>query len=300
MSAARRPGGLSGLDARILPVLAAALRGLGAAGRTVLGSGNPVGRRVNRWVRREPVIVVALLSVVVAGVLIAVTGGDQQSAVRPPRAVTGPVLPDPQRLGPAPGATVKAYLSQAARRAKALQGLGSAQRLEAVVDFSSYLSPLAIDELLAAAPDVDVLRGYARVPPPAHALIHVLITNTKADLVTALAAAQQSAQVIATHYRHEVDRSARHPTTQLQEQLQAGAAQAAQAKVDAKGLGTDCGCVFALVVDGPVGQLEHLAQAAAVRVLDPAPADASLESLMVVPLEPQVTSTIPPVEFAGD
>jgi hypothetical protein len=58
--------------------------------------------------------------------------------------------------------------------------------------------------------------------------------------------------------------------------------------------------VFSLVVSGPVSQLEQLAEAAAVRVVDPAPATAPLQSLMIVPLEPQVTTTVPALDFAGE
>ena len=50
----------------------------------------------------------------------------------------------------------------------------------------------------------------------------------------------------------------------------------------------------------PVSQLEQLAEAAAVRVLDPGPVAASLNTLMVVPLEPQVTTTVPALDFAGE
>jgi microcompartment protein CcmL/EutN len=86
----------------------------------------------------------------------------------------------------------------------------------------------------------------------------------------------------------------------LQARIQAGAAQAAQARVDATGLSPSCGCVFALVVSGPVAQLQQLAHHAGVRILDPAPVGASLSSLMIVPLEPQVTDLVPALSFAGD
>ena len=235
-----------------------------------------------------------------AAVLLAVTGGDHQAAVKPPAQQSGPLLPDPQRLGPAPGTSVSTYVAAAGDRMAALDSLSSSQRLEAVVDFTGYISPLAIDELLATTPGIDVLRGYARVPPPANARIHVLITSTESDLPTALGAAHDAASAIATHYAHVLNESVAHPSTQLQEELQAGAAQAAEARVDAAGLGTDCGCVFALVVSGPVAQLQQLAAAAAVRLVDPAPSTVSLEALMVVPLEPQEKSTVTALEFAGD
>jgi hypothetical protein len=290
---------LAGLDARVVPLLAGSMRWLGAGARAVVGPDGRVGRRVAPWIRREPVVVVALLSVVVAGVLLAVTNGNHPGVHRPRTGSTGPVLPD-GRLGPAPGGTVSAYLGQASQRRTALDALGSSQRLDAVVDLTGYVTAAAVNELLAATPGVNVLRGFARVPPPATAQIHVLITTANADLAAGLGAAHDAASAVAVHYEHELDRALEHPSTQLQEKLQAGAASAAIARVDAQGLGSGCGCVFAIVVNGPVAQLEQLAEAAAVRVLDPAPATASLNTLMVVPLEPQVTTTAPALDFAGD
>mgnify|MGYP001548382194 FL=1 len=78
-----RPPRLAGLDERALPKVAGFLRGIGAAAGAVVGPKSVAGRVVGPWLRREPVIVVAVASVVFAAVLIAVTGGDDQGAVRP-------------------------------------------------------------------------------------------------------------------------------------------------------------------------------------------------------------------------
>jgi hypothetical protein len=290
---------LAGLDARIVPVVAAGIRGLNAGLLAIAGSKGRVGRRVVPWIRREPVIVVALFSVAFAAVLLAVTGGDSKTAVKPSSVSSGPLLTD-GRLGPATGGTVSKYVDTASQRRTALDDLSSTQRVNAVVDLTGYLTAGAVDQLLAATPGIDLLRGFARVSPPAQAPIHVLITSPQAGLAAGLGSAHDSAQAVALHYEHELDRALEHPSTQLQEKLQAGAVTAAVARVDAQGLASGCGCVFALVVRGSVAQLEQLAQAAAVRVLDPAPAKASLASLMIVPLEPQVTGTVPALDFAGD
>jgi hypothetical protein len=296
----KRAMGLAGLDDRTLPKVAGLLRGIGSVTGAVVGPRGPLGRRVAPWIRREPVIVVAAVSVAFAAVLIAVTGGDNQGAVRPSTQSVGPVLPATQRLGPAPGASVSSYLSAATGRRDALRSLGASQQLEALVDLTGYISPLAVDTLLASTPEVSVVQGYARVPPPAQAKIHVLLTSAGTNLATELAAAQAAATQVAARYRSEVAQAQKDPSTQLQQAIDAGAAQAADARIDSLGLGSDCGCVFALVVSGPVSELQQLAGAAAVRVLDPAPVDASLQSLMVVPLEPQDTESVPPLAYAGD
>lgn len=289
------------LDDRAVPRLAAVLRGIGSAAGAVAGRNSVVGRAVGPWIRREPVIVISLLSVAFAAVLISVTGGDAKDAVRPPpHSAAGPVLPSVQRLGPAAGTSVASYLAAATNHRDRLASLGSAERVDALVDLTAYLSPLAVDTLLASTPDVTVLRGFARVPPPVDAKVHVLVTSARANLATDLASAQSAASAIAKHYKSEITQSLASPSTQLSEEIDAAAAEAAEARVDASGLSSDCGCVFALIVSGPVSEIEQLAGAAAVRVLDPAPVGVSIESLTVVPLEPQDTKTVSELAYAGD
>jgi hypothetical protein len=295
-----RPPRFAELDERALPKVAGVLRGIGSAASSVVGPRSVLGRVVGPWIRREPVIAISLLSVVLAAVLIATTGGDDHGAVRPSTQSVGPVLPSADRLGPAPGASVPSYLAAAAGRRDGLQSLGASEHVDALVDLTAYISPLAIDTLLAAMPDVSVLRGFARVPPPVEARVHVLVTSSRANLATELATAQAAASQIADHYKDEISQSLASPSTQLSDEIDAGAATAAAARVDASGLGSDCGCVFALIVSGPVSELEQLAGAASVRVLDPAPIGTSIESLMVVPLEPQDTKKVSELAYAGD
>lgn len=294
------PPRFAGLDERALPRLAGFIRGIGSVAGAVVGPKSPAGRVVGPWLRREPVIVVAVASVVFAAVLIAVTGGDDQGAVRPTTQSVGPAVPATHRLGPAPGAQVPSYLAAAAGRRDSLQTLGSSEQVDALVDLTGYLSPLAVDALIAGTPGVQVVRGFARVPPPAEAKVHVLITSARTNLATELAAAQAAASQIADHYKSELAQSLKHPSAQLQDEVDTAAAQASDAAIDAAGLGSDCGCVFALLVSGPVSSIEQLAGSAAVRVLDPAPIDVSIESLLVVPLEPQDTTTVSELAYAGD
>jgi hypothetical protein len=130
--------------------------------------------------------------------------------------------------------------------------------------------------------------------------VHVLLTSPTTDLSAGLTEATQRASDIALRYERELSRSITNPSAKLQARVAAGAGQAAQARIDATGLGPNCACVFALVVSGPVAQLQDLAHQDAVRILDPAPVHAGLASLMIVPLEPQVTDIVPALSFAGD
>lgn len=294
-----RAGVLAGLDDRALPAVAKALRGVARAVRSVAGPDGLVGRRVAPWVRREPVIAIAMACVAFAAILIAVTGGDEKGSVRPPSDV-GPRLVAGAPLGPVTGATVSSYESQASQRRAALNRLAGSQQLNAVVDLNTYLSAQAIDAMLANTPGIRVLRGFARVPPPQRAGVHVLLTSADTGLSTALTVAQQAAGEVALHYERLLSKSITSPSTDLQTKVAAGAARAAAARIDANGLGPTCGCVFSLVVAGPVAQLEQLSHQAAVRILDPAPVGATLDSLMIVPLEPQVTETVKPLAFAGE
>jgi hypothetical protein len=295
-----RPTRFAELDERALPKLAALLRGVGSVVGAAIGPRSRAGRVVGPWIRREPVIAISLVSVAFAAVLISATGGDDQDAVRPPTQSVGPLLPTAHRLGPAPGASVPSYLAAAAERRDELDSLGASEHVDALIDLTAYISPLAIDTLLSATPDVSVLRGFARVPPPVDAKVHVLVTSALANLATGLATAQSAATEIAAHYKSEITQSLQNPSTQLQDEIDAGAAEARDARIDATGLSSDCGCVFALIVSGPVSEIQQLAGAASVRVLDPAPVDASIESLMVVPLEPQDTTKVSDLAYAGD
>ena len=290
---------LATLDDRALPAVARALRGAGRVVRSVAGSEGVVGRRVAPLIRREPVIAIAILCVAFAAVVITVAGADGKGPAHPPTHA-GPRLAAGHPLGPVAGATVSSYESQASLRRAGLNQLAGSQQLNAVVDLNDYLSAQAVDAMLAGTPGVRVLRGFARVAPPQQADVHVLLPSATSGLSTALTLAQQAAGEVALHYERLLSKSITNPSTALQTKVEAGAARAAAARIDANGLGPTCECVFALVVAGPVAQLEQLSHQAAVRILDPAPVGATLNALMVVPLEPQVTETVKPLAFAGE
>jgi hypothetical protein len=298
MSGARR-GILERLDDWAVPALGGGLRRAGRAARASGRVSGPVGRWVIGFSRRQPVVVAAVLMVAAAGVLWGITGGDRTKAVRPAAASVGPALSSGDPLGPAPGSTVSAYLAAAALRRQQLAALPGSQRLNALLDLTGYLTPQAISTLLAAAPDVQIRTGFARVAPPDDAAVHVLTTSVGGDLAAQLGADQAEAKQDLTRYSLALSAHAQHPrSAQLNALIAAQEPKIPAARVDAKGLGPQCACVFALEVNGPVSQLEQIAGLTDVRTLDPAPQTGG--QLMVVPLEPQVTGTIQPLQFAND
>ena len=293
-------GPLRRLDERVVPALGRALRG---TGRAAVGSaaltGSP-GRFLGRVMRRYPVVIAAVALIAVAVVLITWTGGDQQSAVRPRASNIVPPLSG-QQLGPVAGTPVASYLDAAALRSQQLSSLPANQSVTAVVDFNGYLSPVAVAAVLGRQNRfVRIVRGFAQVPPPANGPIHVLSTTSSADLAGQLAAARSSAATVLAQYQLAFRIYARHPTAAREAAVSALSGRAGPARVDARGLSPTCGCIFAIVITGPATALDQISNLPDVRVLDPAPASSSLQTLAVVPLEPDASGVVPPLEFAGE
>jgi hypothetical protein len=293
-------GRLGRLDERVVPALGRALRGTRRVTVASVELTGPPGRFVGRALRRYPVAIAAVALIAVAALLIVWTGGDQQSAVRPkPSSIVPPLTG--QQLGPVAGTSVSAYLDAAALRSQQLSSLPANQQVIAVVDFNGYLSPLAVPTVLGRQNRfVRIVRGFAQVPPPANGPIHVLSTNSSADLSSQLAAARSAAETVLAQYRLAFRLYARHPTAQREAAVSALSSRAGPARVDVRGLSPTCGCIFSVVVTGPASAMDQIANLPDVRVLDPAPPSSSLQQLAVVPLEPQASDVVPPLEFAGE
>ncbi len=286
------------LDERLVPAIGQLLRGTGRAASAGAEAAGRPGRMLARGVRRFGVSIAAVILVAAAALLITLTGGDERSPVRPnPSSVVPPL--SGQRLGPVAGSSVSSYLNAAKGRFQQLDALPASQPVTAIVDLTGYLTPQAVTASLLR-PGLRIRDAFARVPTVANAAIHTLAVASARDLASSLSAARAAAQAVVKQYRGELAAESRRPSSTLESQISAAAGLAAQAGVDARGLGPTCGCVFALVVSGPVGQLSSLAASSDVRVLDPAPPATPLSQLMVVPLEPQVTGTVPQVQFAGE
>jgi hypothetical protein len=243
----------------------------------------------------------AVVIVAAAAVLLYTTGGDRHHAVPParPSATPTPLLPD-DVLGPTVGQPVSTYLAVAQQRLKAMAAAGTPQPVTAVVDLTGYLTPAALDAQLNGLTGVQVIRAFAQVAPPAAGDIHTVTLTTGSDLAADLDALRAQAHTLVVNYRKRVAIATSDPSAANEAVVTAYADEARQAKIDLAGIGAASGCVFALVVTGPASQLQRLAAQPDVRVLDPAPASVSRDSLMIVPLEPQTIGTVPPLEFAGD
>jgi hypothetical protein len=240
----------------------------------------------------------AVILIAVAAALIVLTGGDRRSAVRPKPSTVVPAPAD-QRLGPTPGMSVAPYLAAARLRLQQLRALPAQQRVTALIDLTGYLTPQAVAASFSP-PEVTIQTVFATVPTARGAAIHTLTTKSAADIAPALTAARLAARTVVHRYRLELLAETQHPSPPLEAAISAGRIRVAEAVVDARGLGPTCGCVFSLLVNGPVGRLLPLADLPDVRVLDPAPPSSRLDQLMVVPLEPQVTGIVPALQYAGE
>jgi hypothetical protein len=236
------------------------------------------------------------VAVAVAATLILTTGGDLHHGVAPAPPNAQLVLPGNQ-LGPASGEQVSTYLAAVAERAGDLPG-STAASITAVVDFNSYLTAAAAQSVLAGQPGIQALQAFVRVPPPQPGQVHAVALVSGSDLSLELSRLAATARQIVISYRKHVALAKAHPSAKNVQVVTAYAALARQAKIDMTGISATGGCVFALEVSGPPGQLEQLAKQPDVRVLDPAPSSVSTSDLMVVPLEPQVTNVVPAPHFA--
>jgi hypothetical protein len=275
------------------------LRGFGGAGRRGAGASGAPGRFIARIARRDPLAATAVVIVAAAALLLLVTDGGRHRAVGPRPPSPSQALPGDQ-LGPSTGEPVSTYVAVAKQRLATARATGGTGQVTAVVDLTGYLTPAAVTSALAGLDGVQVIRGFARVPPPASGEIHTVSLSASVDLATGLAEVRSQAAKIVSAYRKRVAIAHADPTAANEEVVTAYADDAQQAKLDANGIGPDSGCVFALVVTGPISQLEQLSTTTDVRVLDPAPQSVSSASLMIVPLEPQVTATVGPLAFAGE
>lgn len=283
------------LDAALVPRLAAVLRGIGYAGRGLARATGRPGAAVGRLARRNPTFTTAVVAVVVAAGLIAATGGDRHHAVAPAPPDPQQVLPADQ-LGPTPGDTVANYRAAAQQRLSELT-TATAGRLTAVVDFNSYLTAPAVASVLSGLPDVVVSQAYARVAPPASGGVHAIALGPSSDLALELTRVSRFEHRIVVNYRKRVALANQHPTAANLQVVSNYATVAAQAKTEARAIGANVGCVFALTASGPASQLKTLAARSDVRILDPAPPNVAAADLMVVPLEPQVTDVVPVLSF---
>lgn len=291
-------GRLARLDARLTPGLAQAIRAVGRGFERLGSASGPPGRLVARAARRNPTVSTAVLTVLAAAILLLATGGDQHHAVAPAPQSAEVVLPG-NLLGPSAGSSVSAYLTVAQQR-RADLAVTKAKSVTALVDFRGYLTAAATDSVVAGISGIQVNRAFARVAPPATGPVHTLSVTPASNLAVALTRLAQAEHQIVVNYHKRVEIAKTTPSFANQQVVTQYAGVARQANIDAAGVSASTGCVFALEVTGPPAALQQLATRPDVRVLDPVPLGVSLTDLMIVPLEPQVTGTVPALSFALD
>jgi hypothetical protein len=238
----------------------------------------------------------AAVAVIAAAVLIITTGGDDHEAVAPPPPNPQVALPGNQ-LGPSSGEQVSAYLAAAQGRRSDL-AVSKAPTATAVVDFNGYLTAAAASSELSGRAGVHATRAFVRVAPPQNGPIHTVTLSSGSDLAVDVIRLASDAHRVVVNYRKAVARAKTDPTAANVQVVTDYAQTARESKVDSFGIGATQACVFALEVTGPPAQLNKLAAQPDVRVLDPAPSTVAAADLMIVPLEPQVTGVVPPLEFA--
>lgn len=282
-----RASSLRRLDDRLLPAAARFARRL--LGR-LRAAGAPGGRghRLVRTVRDQPMLAASAALVVLAAVLLLAvgeTGGGGSSA-----APAGPAgVP---HLGPTPGQSVAGYVLQSSvdlgRNAAAAHG----RPMYAVVDLRGYQTPAQASATFAG---VEVARVYLRVPAGAlPTQVHTIAVRGIADLAHELPAVAAVADGISKNYAALAAAEPRSTQSgRALERRYAALAHAAAADAAAFRRPGTCACVFAAVVHAGGAHLLALSRRPAVRVVDAAPADVSLDLLSVLPLQPEVTGTVP-------
>lgn len=196
----------------------------------------------------------------------------------------GPVV-----LGPAAGTPVADYLTSSAAD---LSGVGKdpASRL-ALVSLSSYVTPAQAVALLGSQ---SVRRVFLRAPVAGAeaSQLPVDVTDLGSDLARVYGQTATGREAARKEYQGYVDTiTASTEEEKAFQKLYSSLAKAA--KLESAAYASACACVYAAVVDEPPAALQQLATTAGVRAVQVAPSGSDLRGATVVPLLPEVTTTVP-------
>jgi hypothetical protein len=309
---------LKDLDARLVPRLAAWLRRVldGAVARRrrlraaaqartqavlAAASGGPLRRLDDRYASSGPLKLLRdvpqLGVLVVATIFLAGTGA--ALALSAPDAVR--VREEAQReaelplsLGPSVGTQIDEHFATARERAVALARRDPDRRHLALISLNKGLTPDEVVQFLEES-ELEVERAYLRADVPGDAEeILVEIPDEPRELLRAVFA--QTATRKATE-QQELLSQAR--TTEDEDFRRVFEIDARTRGQEAAAYRTGCGCVFALVVEGPVGELAALPALPVVRGVEIAPRDAELAALDILPLRPEEQGVVAPPQVPG-
>lgn len=288
---------LRSLDDRWLPAAATAVQTRLRRWRERLGDLVGPGTTVGDGVRSQPALAGSVAVVAAAAIVLAIAGGpggpsDNDSGGTLPSASQVPV-PVTTTLGPAPGTSVATYLTNASFDLRRFGESAHGRAGFAVVDLRAYMRT---DEVVALFKGIDVYRAYVRAPAKAlPTQVHAIPLQHTFDLMTAgMQASARLAAATAHTFGELVAQIKPHTSTdrllrsRYALQKQASSFEATQLSSPAK-----CACVFSLVIHADDATLLRLARVPQIRVVDPASADVSFNTLTVFPLEPEITGVVP-------
>lgn len=309
---------LRDLDSRLVPRLAALLRGLidGAAERrdrlreqsraraaalVTASSGGPLRRLDDRYASSGPlkllrdvpqlgVLIVATLFLAGTGAALALSGPE---AVRV-REEAQREAELPLRLGPAVGTQIDPHFAAARERAVALARRDPDRRHLALVSLNKGLSPEEVDRFLVES-QLEVRRAYLRAPLPGEPEV-ILAEVSGEPRVLLQAVFAKTATRKATEQQELITqaRSITPDTPELEAFVALSLSDAKLAGQEAAAYRTGCACVFALVVEAEVGELAELPALPVVRGVEIAPRGAELAALDIRPLAPTEQGVVKP------
>ena len=287
---------LRSLDERWLPRAAAALqsrlRQWEARLRGLVGPGTTVGDGV----RSQPALAGSVAVVAAAAIVLAIAGGpggpsDSDNGSTP--VATQVPVPVTTTLGPTPGTSVATYLTNASFDLRRFGESSRGRAGYAVVDFRAYLRLKEVTTLFSG---IDVVRAYVRAPAKGlPTQVHAIPLQHTFDETTAgmQASARLAAATAHTFGELVAQIKPRTSTDRLLRSRYALQKRASSFEANALAAPATCACVFSLVIHADDATMLRLAGFSQVRVVDPASADVSFNTLTVFPLEPEITGVVP-------
>lgn len=310
--------GLKDLDAKLVPRMAASLRGVldAAAQRRAAArdaarqraqalvaapSKGLLGRLDDRYASRGPlkllrdvpqlgVLLVAAVFLAGTGAALALSGPEQ---VRE-RQQAQQEAELPLSLGPAVGADIDAHFATARERAVDLSRSDPDANYLALVSLNKGLTPQETGELLQES-GLQVRRAYLRAPLPGDP--EQIVFQTPSDIVTGLEQVFSEIAARKAKEQQELLGTARTITAATPEEAEFRRLYEADARTagqEAAAYRTACACVFALVVEADAAELAELPALPVVRGVEVAPRGAELSALDIAPLPPTAKGVVPP------
>ena len=299
---------LNDLDERLVPRLAAKLRGLvdgaserqGRAREKVTGSllepdpRSPLRRLDDRFASSGPLallrdvpqlglLLVSAVFLTGAGVALA-RSGEQQRAETAQQQIDTTA---PTELGPAVGTNIDDYIAKARERAVMVSKQSPDGVYTAFVSFSKYLTP---EQAAMALGELEVTKVVLHAQLPTADVLPVDVEDLLPDVRKVYADIVKRKGLDVTEFT-KLARSIE-PKSKEEEQFKSFyVAAAAQASREIKAYRSNCACIIGALVRGPARELAALPAVAGIRAVEVGSRQVD-ESLTVRPLAPEQTGTV--------